>query len=128
MITYSPIGVVRSPITVPLPPEEMRDVAAQLVLAPEFAPAVAALEVGQHLIVIYHLHHVSLWDDRHMPELFVRRLASRPNPIGVTLTQVVALADTTITVVGLDAIDGTPILDIKPYKPIFDAPPVTPQD
>ena len=61
-------------------------------------------------------------------ELFTKRTANRPNPIGVTLTRVVAWQDATITVVGLDAMDGTPILDIKPYKPIFDAPPVTPEE
>ncbi len=128
-IYYHPIGYVHSPITAPLRPEEMRGVECRLVLEPRFAPAVAALEIGQHLIVVYHLHRVVGNADASVPyssELFTKRTANRPNPIGVTLTRVVAWADATITVVGLDAIDGTPILDIKPYKPIFDAPPVTP--
>ena len=125
-ITYYPIGIVASPLRVPLRPEAMRGVPARLVLEPRFAPAVAALEVGQHLLVVYHLHHADEWQDRHAKELFTRRIACRPNAIGVTLTRVVALEGSTITVVGLDAIDGSPILDIKPYKPIFDAPPVHP--
>ena len=61
-----------------------------------------------------------------MPELFTRRIANRPNSIGVTLTRIVALQGSTITVVGLDAINGSPILDIKSYQPIWDEPPVEP--
>jgi hypothetical protein len=97
-----------------------------LALEARFAPAVAALEVGQHLIVVYHLHRVQSWQDRSMRELFTRRVACRPNPIGLTLTRVVAISGSTITVVGLDAVNGSPILDIKPYKAIWDEPPVEP--
>ena len=128
IIQYCPIGFVESPIAAPLRPDEMRKVESQLVLGPYFALAVAALEVSQHLLVVYHLHRAEPWEDHHMPELFTRRIASRPNPIGVTLTRVVALEGSTITVVGLDAIDGSPILDIKSYKPIWDEPPVDPPE
>ncbi len=51
-------------------------------------------------------------------QLFTKHIANRLKPIGITLTRVVAWEDATITVVGLDAVDGSPILDIKPYKPI----------
>jgi tRNA (Thr-GGU) A37 N-methylase len=102
----------------------MRGKESRLVLEPRFAPAVAALEVEQHLIVVYYLHCAEAWQDNLTPELFTRRIACRPNPIGVTLTRVVALNGSTISVVGLDAIDGSPILDIKPYKPMWDEPPV----
>jgi len=103
-------------------------VESRLVLEPRFAPAVAALKVGQHLLVVYHLHRAEGWLDEWMEELLTRRIACRPNPIGVTLTRIVALGGSTITVVGLDAINGSPILDIKPYKPILDAPPVHPSE
>ena len=125
---YRPIGTVACPAEESLRPEVIRAMESRLVLEPRFAPAVAALEVGQHLLVIYHLHRAEPWEDRHMPELFTRRIASRPNPIGVTLTRVVALEGSTITVVGLDAINGSPILDIKPYKPIWDEPPAEPAE
>jgi tRNA (Thr-GGU) A37 N-methylase len=90
---------------------------SRLVLEARFAPAVVALEIGQHLLVIYHLHCAEAWHEHHMAELFTRRIASRPNPIGAT-----------VTVVGLDAVNGSPILDIKPYKSIFDAPPIHPAE
>ena len=109
-------------------PELIRGKAARLVLEPRFATAVEHLKIGQHLLVIYHLHHSAAWQAESMPELLTRRISNRPNPIGVTLTRVVALDGSTITVVGLDALDGSPILDIKPYLPIWDEPPVTPQE
>jgi tRNA (Thr-GGU) A37 N-methylase len=127
-IQYLPIGLVECLICNPLRPEEMRGAESRLVLEPRFAPAVAALEVGQHLIVMYSLHRAEAWQEARMPELFTRRIACRPNPIGVTLARVVALSGSTITVVGLDAMDGSPILDIKPYKTIWDEPPVDPTE
>ena len=127
-ITYHPIGIVECPIAEPLRPEVIRAVESRLVLEPRFAPAVAALEVGQHLLVVYHLHRTEPWQHRHIAELFTRRIACRPNSIGVTLSRIVALASSTITVVGLDAINGSPVLDIKPYKPIYDVPPAHPEE
>ncbi|MFQ5571767.1 MAG: TrmO family methyltransferase, partial [Rhodothermales bacterium] len=126
-IVYHPIGVVRSPIVEPLRPEVIRVVESDLVLEPRFSPAVSALDVGQHLLVVYHLHGCDPLDERLLQDLFTRRIPCRPNPIGVTLVRVVALREGVITVMGLDAIDGSPILDIKPYNPLFDAPPVTPE-
>ena len=128
VIAYNPIGIVENPIAEPFRPEVIRAIESRLVLQPRFAPAVAALEVGQQLLVIYHLHRSEEWQDRLMPELMTRRIACRPNPIGVTLTRIVSLNSSTITVVGLDSINGSPILDIKPYKSIFDAPPVHPTE
>jgi tRNA (Thr-GGU) A37 N-methylase len=127
-VEYWPIGVVRCPIREPLRPEEMRGIEAVLVLEERLAPAVAALQRGDHLWVISHLHRVEPWSDRQMAALFRRRTASRPNPIGVTLVRVVSVRDSTVTVVGLDAIDGTPILDMKPYKPVYDTLPVHPAE
>jgi tRNA (adenine37-N6)-methyltransferase len=125
-VTYRSIGVVASPVREPGRPELIRSVEARLVLEPGFAPAVAALETGAHLLVVYHLHRAEPWDGRHTDELFTRRLASRPNPIGVTLVRVVGTEGATIRVIGLDALDGSPILDVKPYQAVFDAPPVEP--
>jgi tRNA (Thr-GGU) A37 N-methylase len=125
-VAYRPIGTVASPISEPLRPELIRGAEARLVLEPGLEPAVAALEVGAYLMVVYHLHRAESWDTRYTDELFTRRSPCRPNPIGVTLVRVVATEGSNITVVGLDAINGSPIFDVKPYKPIFDEPPVEP--
>jgi tRNA (Thr-GGU) A37 N-methylase len=127
-ITYHPIGVVLGSPQELLPPEQMRCEMARLVLEPRFAPAVSALKVGQHLWVVYHLHRVESRSCQPPTDLFSRRIADRPNPIGVTLVRVVAVEEATVTVAGLDAVDGTPILDLKPYQPIWDEPPVHPAE
>lgn len=101
---------------------------ASLVLEPRFTPALSALEVGQHLWVVYHLHKAELISGKPSKDLFTRRIPVRPNPIGITLVQVVAVEGATITVIGLDAVNGTPILDLKPYQPVWDEPPVLPQE
>ena len=123
-----PIGIVETLLSSPPRPEVIRALESRLVLRPRFARAVATLEVGQNLWVVCYLHHVEGWQGPHMAELFTRRIACCSNPIGVTLTRVVAFEDSMITVVGLDAIDGSPALDIKPCKPIYDAPPAHPQE
>ncbi len=60
-----------------------------------------------------------------MPEVgrLAQRARHRPNPIGVTVVEVVTVAEDRVTVRGLDAIDGTPVLEIKPYYPAFDQRP-----
>jgi tRNA (Thr-GGU) A37 N-methylase len=127
-VEYRPIGFVECSFAEPTRPEVVCGVESKLVLETRFASAIAALEVGQHLFVVYHMHWPELWRDQHMPELFTRRAACRPNPIGVTLTRVVALSGSTITVAGLDALNGLPILDVKPCQAIWDEPPVEPTE
>jgi tRNA (Thr-GGU) A37 N-methylase len=57
-----------------------------------------------------------------MPELgiFAQRAKHRPNPIGITAVELIGIAGNVVKVKGLDAIDGTPVLDLKPYVPVFD--------
>ncbi len=124
MNSLQPIGAVESPIQQPLRPAEMRGIAAVLALEPRFAGAAGRLRPGDYLWVIYHLHHIA--PPAEPPaDLFARRIPTRPNPLGMTLVQVLLVEGARITVHGLDAIDGTPILDLKPYSPRYDAPPVT---
>ena len=85
------------------------------------------------MLVVALLHGASFDPTRHlvrrprgladMPELgiFAQRAKDRPNPLGVTVVALVSVDEDGVTVRGLDAIDGTPILDLKPYFPEFDA-------
>jgi tRNA (Thr-GGU) A37 N-methylase len=127
-ITYQPIGTVESPFREPRRPEEMRGIPTRLVLAPRFANEVETLEVGQHIWVVYHLHLVEPVADRLPVELFTKRITERPNPIGITLVRIIAVEGAILIVIGLDAVDGTPILDLKPYQPVWDEPPVHPTE
>jgi tRNA (Thr-GGU) A37 N-methylase len=103
----------------------MRGIPARLMLEARYAQAAAQIKPGDYLWVIYHLHQVHS-GDAVFDDLFSRRIVPRPNPIGLTLVQAIEVSGTEITVLGLDSIDGTPILDLKPYTPVFDTPPVTP--
>jgi tRNA-Thr(GGU) m(6)t(6)A37 methyltransferase TsaA len=130
--TVRAIGTVRSPVTEPVD-EGWGDVEARIVVAPALRPGLRGLDGFSHVLVVALLHGASFDPARHlvrrprgladMPELgiFAQRAKDRPNPLGVTVVPLVSVDGDGVTVRGLDAIDGTPILDLKPYFPEFDA-------
>jgi tRNA (Thr-GGU) A37 N-methylase len=123
-IVFNSIGIVQSEMRENQSPEKIRPVVSRIVFEKLHAGAAKELSAGQYLVVIYHLHRVENGKKNFKSGWLKSRTSERPNPIGVTLAQVVEIEGNAITVRGLDAVDGTPILDIKPYKPIFDMPPV----
>ena len=89
------------------------------------------LESFKHLIVVYHfskvqgyLEKVHPMGDQSLPKrgVLATRSPYRPNPLGITLVEVLGIKGTTIEVTGLDALNDTPIIDIKPYEEHFDSP------
>ena len=125
------IGVVRCAVT------EGRDdgwgeVVSELHLESELARGLDGIEDFSHVLVVYWMHQSSFDASSDlvrrprgradMPEsgIFAQRAKHRPNPIGVTAVAVVGREGAVLRVRGLDAIDGTPILDLKPYFPQFD--------
>jgi tRNA-Thr(GGU) m(6)t(6)A37 methyltransferase TsaA len=126
-----PIGVVRCAVAEGRD-EDWGDVVSELELDDALAGGLDGIDDFSHVLVVYWMHEASFdlardlvrrprgRDD--MPErgIFAQRAKHRPNPIGVTAVAVVGRKGATLTVRGLDAIDGTPILDIKPYFPAFD--------
>jgi len=103
-----------------------------LQLRPEFRAGLTGLEQFSHALVVFFMHVDPLdeaptlirrprgREDMPMLGVFAQRGRMRPNPIGVTAVEIVRVADGTVVVRGLDAIDGTPVLDLKPYVPEFD--------
>jgi tRNA-Thr(GGU) m(6)t(6)A37 methyltransferase TsaA len=100
-----------------------RNLVSQIILLPELEPALAGIEQFSHLYVIYWLDRVS---NEHRSVLtqptngiprgvFAGRKPWRPNPIGLTLVELVRYEGNVLWVRGLDAIEDSPILDIKPY-------------
>ena len=126
-----PVGVVRSPVTEALD-ERWGDVVAEIHLLPQLAPGLKGIEQWSHVMVVYSMHEASfdLASDlvhrprgrADMPELgvFAQRERVRPNGIGVSAAEIVGVADNVLTVRRLDAIDGTPVLDIKPWAEVYD--------
>jgi tRNA-Thr(GGU) m(6)t(6)A37 methyltransferase TsaA len=125
------IGTVKSQITEPVD-TNWGEVESEIVLKPEYAPGLLGLEGFSHLLVLTFLHEAKFIPEKHlrrhpqeredMPLLgiFAQRARHRPNRIGVTAVEIVEVTDNSVKVRALDAIDGTPILDIKPYVPLYD--------
>ncbi len=126
-----PIGVVESPVTEPVD-EGWGGVVSVIRLRPDLAAGLRGLEGCSHALVLFFMDRADFdpaahlvrrpRERRDMPELgiFAQRARHRPNPIGVTAVRVLAVEEGALRVRGLDAIDGTPVLDIKPYYPVFD--------
>jgi tRNA-Thr(GGU) m(6)t(6)A37 methyltransferase TsaA len=130
-IKITPIGIVEAPIKHPLD-EEWGSVISKIVLKPEFAPGLLGLSAFSHVIVITHLHKAYFNPQKHlqrhprglehMPRvgIFSQRSKDRPNHLGLTTVELLSVGNSDLTVRGLDAIDGTPVIDIKPYYPQYD--------
>jgi tRNA-Thr(GGU) m(6)t(6)A37 methyltransferase TsaA len=126
------IGRVRSPVTEAVD-SDWGSVESRIVLEPEHRPGLRGLDEFSHVLVVALLHGARFEPARHlvrrprglaeMPELgiFAQRAKDRPNPIGITVVPLLGVEPDGIRVRGLDAIDGTPVLDLKPYFPDFDA-------
>lgn len=130
-IIYHPIGVVENGFSEPGDPKEIRNSKSTLVLNERYLPALQGLKRFRHLLVIYHLDRAPGYKERvhpmgdpSIPErgVLTTRSPCRPNPIGTTVVEILAIKGSGIEVTGLDALNGTPILDIKPYEEHFDSP------
>jgi tRNA-Thr(GGU) m(6)t(6)A37 methyltransferase TsaA len=121
-----PVGVVASPLTdrdqAPRQGDEGAP-PARVVWRPEVHQAAADLRVGERVLVLTWLHqgrrdvlavHPRGDPDRPRQGVFSTRSADRPNPIGLHAVTIVGVEDDAIAVSGLEAIDGTPVLDVKP--------------
>ncbi|MEL7641368.1 MAG: tRNA (N6-threonylcarbamoyladenosine(37)-N6)-methyltransferase TrmO [Solidesulfovibrio sp.] len=131
--TLTPIGVIRSPFTalagMPIQPGGARETLGRLELDPALAPALADLDGFSHIYLLYLFHAskgynltVTPYLDDTPRGLFATRAPKRPNPIGLSVVELVAVEGSVVQVRGVDVLDGTPLLDIKPYAPAFDAP------
>jgi tRNA-Thr(GGU) m(6)t(6)A37 methyltransferase TsaA len=130
-IALSPIGVVKSPFKTNTPSEELRLEPVQIIVKPELQPGLRGLEIGMDILVLFYFHQIKPDEielqlhPRHDPAnplrgVFATRTQFRPNPIGASVAHIETIEDNIITVTGLDALDDTPVLDIKPYTPYFD--------
>ncbi len=130
-INLRPIGTVSCPVA-ERTDQDWGKVRSRIVLEPEFAGGLLGLEGFSHAIVVTYLHQARYEREKHlqrrprnlatMPEVGIlsQRAKNRPNPIGVTAVEIMDVGRDFLEVWGLDAIDGTPVLDIKPYYPHFD--------
>jgi len=125
---FKPVGTVSNEIKQP-GRFNFDDTVSTIVLVPEYERALDGIEEFSHIVVICWLHKISKNErlvlkthprrDISLPltGIFATRSPARPNPIGVSTVKLLGVDANVITVMGLDAIDGTPVLDIKPYMP-----------
>ncbi|HEU0075806.1 MAG TPA: tRNA (N6-threonylcarbamoyladenosine(37)-N6)-methyltransferase TrmO [Dehalococcoidia bacterium] len=130
-VTYTPIGVVRNPVRKSRV-EGWESVKSDIILREELEPALDAIEGFSHVIVVFHIDRVpeeaqrlqiAVGNEDQPPVrgVLATRSQLRPNPIGTSVVRVLHRRKNAIRVQGLDALDGTPVLDIKPYLPAYDA-------
>jgi len=125
-----PIGVIHSPFTEKdqTPIQVTRSQAlGRVEVFPEFADGLKDIENLSHIHLLYVFHQSSgyvlqikpfLDDQEH--GIFATRYPYRPNPIGLSTVRLVSRQNNMLSIEGVDVLDGTPLLDIKPYVPDFD--------
>lgn len=133
-INYKPIGIIRSPFRdtkgMPIQPTGASDIRGSVEVFPEFAQGLKDLEDFSHVILLYHFHKarasklvVTPFMDSRPRGLFSTRAPTRPNPIGFSVVKLLGIERNILHIENIDILDGTPLLDIKPYVPEFDQPP-----
>ncbi len=129
-ITMRPIGIIHTPFTdkAQVPIQASRSAATGFVeVYPDYADGLQDLEGFSHIILLYVFHESSGFSllvkpflDDNLRGLFATRYPARPNPIGFSVVTLISRNDNILQVEGLDMLDGTPLLDIKPYVSDFD--------
>ncbi len=130
-IVYKPIGIIHSPFDkledMPIQTSSESSGPGVVEVYPEFAPGLKDLEGFSHVYLLFHMHKtgevklkVTPFLDEQSRGLFATRAPSRPNPIGLSLVKIVRIEKNLIHVDRVDVLDGTPLIDLKPYVPAFE--------
>lgn len=132
-IEYQPIGVIHSPFKelegMPIQPAGASGIKGTIEVFPDYKMGLKDLDGFSHIILLYHFHRSTGFKLRVIPFMdtkkrgvFATRAPRRPNPIGLSVVRLVSIEGTILQVEDVDILDGTPLLDIKPYVPEFDEP------
>jgi len=130
-IKYKPIGVIHSPFKeprgVPIQPTAGQNIDGTVEIFPEYIEGLEDIEKFSHIILIYHFHlsrefslKIKPYMDNQVHGVFATRAPSRPNHIGISIVHLIKVEKEKLYIKDLDIVDGTPLLDIKPYVPKFD--------
>lgn len=131
-IEFLPIGIIHTPFMelegMPIQPPGAANVKGTVEVFENFRSGLKDLDGFSHIILLYHFHHshgfnlhVVPFLDSEERGLFATRAPKRPNPIGLSVVQLDKIKEGTLFIRNVDILDGTPLLDIKPYVPEFDA-------
>jgi len=132
-INLTPIGFVKNAVTEPQG-EDWQTIISEIIVNEDMNEALSGIDEFSHIIVIYWMHktpasqrsimkvHPKRNPNLPLVGVFATRSPARPNPIGIATVKLLECRDNILKVIGLDAIDGTPVLDIKPHIPGSDSP------
>lgn len=129
-VIYKPIGIIHSPYKEPSKtpkyPQAVRNIRGSIEILPELIDGLKDLEGFSHILLIYHMHLAKRFSpivkahlDGEEHGVFSTRSPSRPNPIGLSIVKLIEIIGSRLVIENLDIVDGTPLLDIKPYMPEF---------
>lgn len=130
-MNIEPIGFVKNEVLYPHNDEWGEEI-SEIIVNEEYAKGLIGLEEFTNAIIVFFMHKALFNEERHLvrhPQeredlpkigIFAQRARHRPNPIGITAVKIISVGGNILTVKGLDAINETPVLDIKPYFPDFD--------
>ncbi len=127
-IAYRPIGIIRTPfkdiVGTPHQTTAGKGVEGVVEIEPEYVEGLSDLQGFSRIILIYHFHlsanyslKIKPFRHNHIRGIFATRSPRRPNPIGLSIVRLVKIDGRKLYVKDLDVVDGTPLLDIKPYIP-----------
>jgi len=130
-IQYRPIGIIHTPYKrpkgTPIQPPTSKGVESDVEVFENYTEGLTDLEGFSHIFLIYHFHlsrkfslKVKPFLDDESHGLFATRAPSRPNAIGLSIVELIGTQKNILRVKNIDVLDGTPLLDIKPYVPGFD--------
>ncbi|MCF6249587.1 MAG: tRNA (N6-threonylcarbamoyladenosine(37)-N6)-methyltransferase TrmO [Desulfobacula sp.] len=135
-LTLTSIGTIQTPFKtlkgMPIQPSGAKDITGTIVLDKQYEQGLNDLDGFSHIILLYHFHQSKDYDlmvppflDKQKRGLFSTRAPRRPNPIGLSIVRLVKREKNRLTIKDIDVLDGTPLIDIKPYVPKFDTKSVT---
>jgi tRNA-Thr(GGU) m(6)t(6)A37 methyltransferase TsaA len=130
-VIFRPVGVIHTPFkdlaAMPIQPTSDTSGPGTVEVFPEFAAGLQDLEGFSHIYLLYYLHKVrqsrlivTPFLENQPRGVFATRAPSRPNPIGLSLVELVRVEENLLIIQGIDVLDETPLLDIKPYVPEFE--------
>jgi tRNA-Thr(GGU) m(6)t(6)A37 methyltransferase TsaA len=130
-ITFDPIGTIYTPFKtkkgMPIQSKGAMGIKGQIILNENLVAGLADLDGFSHIILIYYFHESAGFELKIIPFLdetkrgvFSTRAPSRPNSIGISVVRLLNIEKNILNIENVDMIDGTPLLDIKPYIPDFD--------
>lgn len=132
-VTYKPIGILRTPFSsptdMPIQPTGAAEVLGEAHIDAAYLDGLRDLGGFSHVILLYHFHRsqgfslgVTPFMDTAERGLFSTRAPRRPNPVGLSIVRLLGVEGCVLRLQGVDMLDQTPLLDVKPYVAAFDAP------